>query len=990
MLNESTVKSTFVEIEFGMVQSRALVFQHSIFLLLNPVFLLIYPFSSQAQKPELVPKYEKQLAEATTDSARAMALQLLSFNLAHTDPKRSVEYGNQALQTAEKSKNPWLLSQCQNGVGWAFFRSGDYDRARALLDSSIQYMRATKNYIDLASVCNNQGWICLKQGDNIGALKYFREGLNAAEASKNEGRIAFMNRSLGSFYNSQKEYDKSIPHIKQAMIRFVSLRDTGQISDCLISLGNAYSGLVQYETAIEYYEQALPLSQGFGDLMGEGLILENWGIALSELGRFEEAFSKLELSKKCLEQLDEQIELAFLDLTIGNTYLKKGDTSQAILYLERARQASVTLEINDVLSEVLPALHGAYAAVGQPAKAYQTLLAYQTLRDSSAADAGKLELQRLKTEFETERKEKDLQIKTLENTRLQSRFGLALAGFGLAIMAGLAFYLRARQRRRTNAVLKAKNLEILAQKAEAEHQRERAQHSEAVKERFLAAMSHEIRTPMNAIVGLSQLLDAEHHTPTTAHNISIIRQSGEHLMTILNDVLDLAKIEAEKIEMRPQPMALQAHLQFVRDTFMARAQEKSIDLRLETDENLPQNILADPVRFTQILNNLVSNAIKFTESGEVVLSATCADIPQSTNPQIPKSPNPHPPITFSVRDTGIGIPVEKQALVFEEFAQADSGVAVKYGGTGLGLSIARGLVEQMGGELQLRSTPGKGTEFFFTLYFQVVNEAYSADGHQTGGKTQIPRLVCKAPTRILLVEDNAFNQAVARQTLEAICPEIGLDIVGSGEAAIERVETEPFDLILTDLQMPGIDGYETARRLRAARFVQPIVALTASAVRTEAPKCIAAGMQEMLLKPIAPAEMAALLLRYIPEKLARASEIQTDSAKDTAGKQTAETPPSLLHFAGGNPAAAAQLWAIIRAELREYLPAIQQFRTDEDDVSIRKTVHKMRPQLIALGLEDLKPVMDAIEQNRAADAAFWANVQQLEAGLKNTFDQLMV
>ncbi|MBC7774960.1 MAG: tetratricopeptide repeat protein, partial [Phycisphaerae bacterium] len=595
-----------------------------------------------AQKPELIPQYEKALREAKTDSARAMALQYLSFSLAHTDIKRSVAYGNEALKVAEQSGSAWLVSRCQNGVGWAFFSSGNYARARALLDSSIQYMRATQDYFDLASVCNNQGWVYLKLGDNLGALRYFREGLDAAEASKDKGRIAFMNRSLGSFYNAQKEFDKSIPHIKRALEIFKMLRDSGAMNDCLFSLGNVYSGLGQVETAIEYYKITLPFAKQNGDLLGAGMILENWGMALSELRRFDEAFSKLEAARQQLEPLDEQIELAFLDYIIGSTYLMKGDTMQAIAPLENARQMGTKLQLDDVLLEVFPALHRAYSAIGLPEKAYQTLLDYQTMLDTSAAHAGKLNLQRLKTEFETERKEKDLQIKTLENKHLQSRFWLALAGLGVALMLGFAFYYRARQRRKTNAVLKTKNLEILAQKAEAERLRERAEHSEAVKEKFLAAMSHEIRTPMNAIVGLSQLLDAGNHEPTVAHNISIIRQSSEHLMTILNDVLDLAKIEAQKIELRPQPIALVPQLQFIRDTFAAKAREKGIAIRLETDANLPQNILADPVRFGQILNNLVSNAIKFTNAGEVIISATRTD----------HQPPPPSPVATAGKDAG--------------------------------------------------------------------------------------------------------------------------------------------------------------------------------------------------------------------------------------------------------------------------------------------------------------------------------------------------
>ncbi len=939
--------------------------------------LLICISSSHAQNPDLVPAYEIDLQAATTDSARATALQYLAFNLAHSDPDRSVKYGNEALHVAEKSGNTRLLSQCQNGVGWAFFSSGNYARARILLDSSIKYMRATQDYFDLAPVCNNQGWVCLKLGDNLGALRYFREGLNAAEASKDAGRIAFINRSLGSFYNVQKEFDKSIPHIKRALEMFTVLKDSAQMSDCQFTLGNAYSGLGQPENAIEYYKMTLPIARQKGDLLTEALISENWGMALSQMKHFDEAFSKLEAAQRLLERLDEQIELAYLHLTIGAVYLFKGDTARAIGPLEKARQISTELQLADVLSETLPALHSAYASIGAPEKAYQTLLAYQTIRDTTAADAGKLELQRLQTEFETERKEKDIQIKTLENTRLQSRFGLALAGLGVALIAGFAFYYRARQRRKTNAALESKNLEILAQKAEAERLRERAEHSEAVKEKFLAAMSHEIRTPMNAIVGLSQLLDSEVHAPTTAHNISIIRQSGEHLMTILNDVLDLAKIEAQKIELRPQPLALLPHLQFVRDTFAAKAKEKGLLLLLKSDENLPQNIIADPVRFAQVLNNLVSNAIKFTHSGEVVIAATRTD---PTNAQ-----DTDTSITFSVRDTGIGIPLEKQVAVFEEFTQADSGIAATYGGTGLGLSIARGLVQQMGGRLQLRSTPGQGAEFFFTLNLPIASSESLADHVQNGVRTIIPRLLCKAPVHVLLVEDNSFNQVVAEQTIHAICSEITLKIVEAGEQALEQIKTAHFDLILTDLQMPGIDGYETARRLRLAHFDGPIVALTASAVLTEEPKCIEAGMQKMFLKPIAPAEMAALLLHYIPDKLTFSFP---EAAKSNQNTQDTPLPSSILHFAGGNPSVARQLLDVIRTELNEHLPAIQRFRSSLDDEGIRKRVHKIRPQLIAIGLQEHQVLLDALEQNSLVDSEFWANVRNLESILSDILLEL--
>ncbi len=836
-------------------------------------------------------------------------------------------------------------------------------------------MRATRDYFDLAPVCNNQGWVCLKQGDNLGALRYFREGLDAAEKSGDPDRIAFMNRSLGSFYNAQKEFDKAILHLQRALDVFITLRDSAQMSDCLMSIGNAYNGMGRHETAISYYKNAMPITRAEGNTLEEGLLFENWGIALTRAERFAEAFSKLETARRLFEKINEQVELAYLYGAIGTMHLAKGDTAQAIYSLEKARQLGEALQLVDVLTENLPVLHRSYFAAGSPVKAYQTLLAYQTLRDTTAAEARQHELQRLQTEFETERKEKDIQIKTLENARLESRFGLALAGFIAAFIAGLAAWFRARQRRMANAALEAKNQEVLAQKAEAERLRERAEQSEAVKEKFLAAMSHEIRTPMNAIVGLSQLLDAERLEPAVARNVSIIRQSGEHLMAILNDVLDLAKIEAGKIELRPRVMALLPQLALVRGTFAARAREKGIDLRLETAGNLPEHIIADPVRLGQVLNNLVSNAIKFCPAGEVVLSARLENAASDS----PATPGVR--IAFSVRDTGIGIAPEKQAAVFEEFTQADTDV----GGTGLGLSIARRLVAQMGGELQLRSTPGQGSVFFFTLEVPVATPAPGAE--PAGGPTLIPRLLCKSPVRILLVEDNAFNQVVATQTVAAICPDITIEIAGSGASALERISTGDFDLVLTDLHMPGLDGYETARRLRDLGFNSPIVALTASAMNAEAEKCREAGMDEMLLKPIAPAQMAAMLLRYVPEKLAGAKNGTTFDRK-YENAQEAPVPPALLHYAGGNPETARQLLILIRTELNECLSVLPALQAASDAAGIRRRVHKLRPQLIALGTTKHQALLDALEHPADAGAGFWAKTRKLATVLEKTLTTL--
>ncbi len=355
---------------------------------------------------------------------------------------------------------------------------------------------------------------------------------------------------------------------------------------------------------------------------------------------------------------------------------------------------------------------------------------------------------------------------------------------------------------------------------------------------FLANMSHEIRTPLNGIMGFAKLL-SEASLDETHHKYAVtISQSADVLLGIINEVLDFSKIESGNVEIAHEPFELAPMLEQVVTLFWAKAKEKEIALEVHTDAKLPSMLVGDALRLRQVLSNLISNAIKFTpQHGQVALHVT-----------LEKSDDKIANILFQVRDSGIGIPFDKQASIFNPFIQADLETTKKYGGTGLGLSICVGIIEMMGGKLSLTSEVDKGSLFFFTVSMPIAQ----ATSHPKEPKTQTLDLPLPCKT-ILVAEDNVTNQMLIKILLE----KLGLTciIAKDGEEAIEMYKTHAIDMILMDGHMPKLDGIGATKVIRTLQAEHgfrtiPIVALTASAIIGDREHFLSAGMDEYLCKPI--------------------------------------------------------------------------------------------------------------------------------------------
>jgi PAS domain S-box-containing protein len=403
--------------------------------------------------------------------------------------------------------------------------------------------------------------------------------------------------------------------------------------------------------------------------------------------------------------------------------------------------------------------------------------------------------------------------------------------------------------------------------------RDQALEASRLKSQFLANMSHEIRTPMNGVLGMAQLLLAGNLEPGQRRRVLALRESGQSLLTIINDILDFSKMEAGKLELEQADFSLLAAAESVVSLLSSPANDKGLSLTLNVARGVPVWVRGDSVRLRQVLINLLGNAVKFTERGGVDFT-------------VGQTPSGY--LRFEVRDTGIGIDPSSRARLLEPFTQADASTTRRFGGTGLGLAICRQLVELMGGSLEFASEPGTGTTFWFEVALPAASDAAGAAGDiRTTGEDGSDRTATGLPqnSRILLVDDAEINREVGRGLLESLGYQV--EVASSGSEAIEAVRHSRYAAIVMDCLMPDMDGYEATRRIRAHEGPgrhTPIVALTAAAMAGDRERCLAAGMDDYVSKPLDLDLLNAALGRRVrhlaPEPVAPANGESGDATEE--------------------------------------------------------------------------------------------------------------
>lgn len=470
-------------------------------------------------------------------------------------------------------------------------------------------------------------------------------------------------------------------------------------------------------------------------------------------------------------------------------------------------------------------------------------------------------------------------------------------------------------------------LELRTKNIELDAQRKIAERAVLAKDSFLANMSHEIRTPLNAIIGFTDLL-AQTKLDATQHDyIDSVQIAGENLLLIINDILDLSKIESGNLTIETEPFNLKKTLKHVYNLLKVKV-PKDIEFNLFLDADMPEMVVGDQGRLNQVLVNLVGNALKFTEDGEVTVSVKMVE--ETDN---------HYALRFSVKDTGIGIPENKLKTIFERFTQAEESTTRRFGGTGLGLSIVKQLIELQNAEIQVKSKEGRGSEFFFVLTYE--KAAYTETKTETLSGENLGRL------KILLCEDNVLNQKLAKSVINNFGFE--LDIAENGEVGIELLLKNEYDLILMDLQMPVKDGYQTTEYIRKDMNSSiPIVAMTAHSLIGEQERCYDVGMNAYVPKPFKQAVLLeAIKAALSPDnKLNRKRKVDLSFIDETSSGDQNFRKEIIALFIEKIPADVAQLQ--------------EAFQNNDHDM-VKRLTHNMKSSLDMFMLEDLSHCLSAIE-----------------------------
>jgi signal transduction histidine kinase/ActR/RegA family two-component response regulator len=691
--------------------------------------------------------------------------------------------------------------------------------------------------------------------------------------------------------------DEAGPALRQFLAAQEIWRDEG--SD--VGVASALEGMARLRLAagdlsgaVEHYETAWTLLEDEPETWIHFVVLNNLGSALNEIDRTDEARSVLEHALSVARNADNARGLASAEINLAEMLAQSGALAdaerlanaglerarelgltyfeinglQALAQVERARgdlaaaaalaqealalaeaggNASFLQEANGILAEV-------YDEMGDHAAALTHLRAFEQLRSAIYSDQERREAALLRTELglaeqerEIEALRRDREVSNLLMSRDRQILRLLALGSILGLAALVVAWLLYREQAKAKRVAEARARELALSE-------ERANAANAAKSEFLAVMSHEIRTPLNGVIGMAQVLAGEEMSSSQKEQVDAILESGRMLMTILNDVLDLSKIEAGKLEISCATEDLRETLRGLVSLWTPRAKEKRSTLLLTVAADLPDTLVFDPVRVRQCVSNLVSNAVKFTDAGTIAVVARAR--PDGEGATI---------VSIEVADTGIGMSEEVQSKLFGNFVQADGETSRRFGGTGLGLSITRRLARMMDGDVAVESAPGAGSTFTLTFRAGLAAGAPVALAEpEPSGEIEVCDPAGLSGKRLLIVDDNAINRELAGHLLGPAGATVWE--AENGEEALKMLAESWFDLVLLDVHMPVMDGPKTIKRIRsstAAWSAVPVIALTADAMAGDRERYIAMGMNGYVSKPIDLRELLAEANRAI-------------------------------------------------------------------------------------------------------------------------------
>ncbi|URC13010.1 ATP-binding protein [Flavobacterium sp. B183] len=676
------------------------------------------------------------------------------------------------------------------------------------------------------------------------AIYYTEKSIDFCEANNKLENLANQTFKLGKIYYQQKNYAEALKNFHKSVALFENTKPT-----CTKVLALHYIGLTNttksnYETAAIYYRKAEELLNQLKIKDHAEILSYQKAIALKtakNLPLAAETFHKITQRPDNTEILKTKTD-SYYQLGLIETQLKRNDS--AIVYFENALNYNAKTNNLAQKSKIVLAISQYYRQNKKFDLAYSYLEEHYQLENyvlklkNTQTDHDEFEKfkknESLKASIKKESEEK-IQLKTYRYSKLVSILAIAL--ISILSLLSLALYKNNIIRNQNNLLLREKNKELILAKNKAEK-------ASKARSEFLSTVSHELRTPLNAINGITHLLLEDNPKKKQLKYLESLKFSGNYLTTFINEILEINKIDSTKVEIENISFNLKELLFNIQSSLKELATANKNYFNLEIDEAIPDNIIGDPTKLSQIILNLINNALKFTQNGHVNVIAKLYELEEDNTT-----------IYFEIVDTGIGIPEDKLQTVFESFSQGSIEVNRKYGGTGLGLTIVKKLIELLGGEIKLKSEVGKGSTFTFKLNFKInkeqlktIEEIKPYNDVQLNNKS------------ILLIEDNKINQMITRKMLEN--KNISCEIIDNGEDAVELLKVKRFDMILMDVHLPGINGTTATKLIREFDKTTPIIALTAISLDENRDMLLSYGMNDVITKPFVPDEFYSIIARF--------------------------------------------------------------------------------------------------------------------------------
>ncbi|MDY0090596.1 MAG: response regulator [Flavobacteriaceae bacterium] len=677
---------------------------------------------------------------------------------------------------------------------------------------------------------------------------------------------------LANFHKKNNNYRSSMDNIQKAIDFAEKKGDLNDKANSYLFLGNLYFDLKRFGDALETYNKCI----SFYSLQKptSNMAYAYYGIGLCYIEKVE--YTKAESFFKKAEEIYEIMQIPetreLINLQKGIVYYAKGEhklassifntiiikpdendiyktrpealyylglieiennrLNLALNYLNKANELSLKNNNLELRSKVTKSISNLYERTLDYTKSFDFLKQHVSLRDSIKLMRNKRigvedfisfkETERLKI-IEQMDKENKAQQKAAQFSKLISILSIAL--ISILSLLSLSLYKNNIIRSQSNKLLKEKNREL-------ETAKEKAEKASKARADFLSTVSHELRTPLNAINGITHILLEEKPKKSQLQYLTSLKFSGDYLLNFINDILEINRVESENIEIEQINVNIIQLLEDLKSSFNDLSYKNENTLRLEIDNTIPENLIGDPTKLSQIFINLINNALKFTKKGTVIVRAKT----------VHKDSN-HVTIHFEIADTGIGIAKEKQESIFESFSQGSVEINRKYGGTGLGLAIVKRLIDLLGGEIRLKSTEGIGSVFFFDIEFKIGEQVYNEVQNNYSDEVFENKSV-------LIVEDNKINQMITKKMVEN--KGMRSEIIDNGEEAIEAVRNNQYDLVLMDVHLPGINGTEATEKIRKFNKSIPIIALTAISLNENREMLMSYGMNDVITKPFNP------------------------------------------------------------------------------------------------------------------------------------------